>query len=111
MAYRFRSLSSDTGRGLGESPEGDPAHAPDLHLHERTSTQRRPPITRRKKCDGHTPHPAPDPGPFQGRALTHVLGLDPGRDASQEDARKRLLPTVTLIQLDQSRSFVKKSLF
>lgn len=85
------------GRGLGESPEGDLDRAPDPHLHERTSTRRRPPITPRKKCDGRAPHPAQGPGPYQGRALVHVLGPDPGRDASQEDARKCLLP-VTLIQ-------------
>lgn len=88
----------DTGRGLGESPEGDLDRAPDPHLHERTSTRHRPLITPRRKCDGRAPHPAPGPGLYQGRALVHVLGPDPGQDASQEDARKRLLLPVTLIQ-------------
>lgn len=41
--------TTDTGRGLAESPEGDLDHAPNRHLRERTSTQRRLPITPRKK--------------------------------------------------------------
>lgn len=95
---------TDTGRGLGESLEGDHAHAPNLHLHERASTQRRPPITPRKKCDVHTPHPAPGPGPRQDHALVHVLGPDPGLGASQEDARRVPTPPSypSLRQMHQS---------
>ncbi len=88
MFKLFRCVSSGTGRGLGESPEGDLDHAPNLRLREKPSTQRRPPITPRRKCDGRTPRPAPGPGPHQDHALVHVLGHDPGLDASQEDARK-----------------------
>lgn len=81
---------SDTGRGLGESPEVDLDRARNLHPHETTPTQRRPPTTPRKRYDGHTPHPAPGPGPHRDRAPVHVHvhGHDPGLDASQEDARK-----------------------
>lgn len=74
----------DTGRGLEESPERD--LAPNLHLHERTPTLHRLPITPRKKCDGPTPQPAPSPAQLQDHAL--VPGPDPGPDVSQEDARK-----------------------
>lgn len=73
----------DTGRGLGESPEG--GHAPNPHLREKPATRRRLPITPRKKCDGHTPHPAP--GPHPDHALGPVLGPDPGPDASREAVR------------------------
>lgn len=79
---------TDTGRDLGESPEGDLDHAPNPHPHEKTSTQHRLPIIPRKKCDGHTPHLAPGPDPRQDHALVHGPGPDPGPDASLEDARK-----------------------
>lgn len=78
---------TDTGRGLGESPEGDLDPAPNPHRHEKPSTQHRLPATPRK-CDGHTPHPAPGPGPDQDHAPAHVLGPDPGLAASREDARE-----------------------
>lgn len=90
---------TDTGRGLGESPEGDPDHAPNLHLHEKTSTQHRLPITPRKRCDGHTPHPAPGPGPYQDHAPVHVLGPDPGLVASPEVARKLSEPTPLVLSV------------
>lgn len=83
---------SDTGRGLGESPEVDLDRARNPHPHEKTPTQRRPPITPRKRYDGHTPHPAPGPGPHRDHAPVHVLGHDPGLDANQEDASKLCAP-------------------
>lgn len=95
---------TDTGRGPGESLEGDRAHDPNPHLHERVSTQRRPPTTLKKKCDVHTPHPAPGPGPHQDHALVRVLGPDPGLGASQEDARRVPAPRSypSLCQMHQS---------
>lgn len=75
-----------TGRGLEESPEGGLDLIPDLQVHERTSIHRRPPITLRRKCDGHTLRRTPGPGLHHGHA--HVLGPDPGQDASLVGVRR-----------------------
>lgn len=100
---KWSRVSSDTGRGLGESPEEDLVHAQNLHLREKMPTQRQLPITPRKKYDGHTPHPAPGPGLHQDPALVRVLGPDPGLDASQADARIVPAPPIICIcQMHQS---------
>lgn len=114
-SHLSRCVSSGTGRGLEESPEGDPDHAPNLHLRVKPSTQRRLPITPRRKCEGRTPRPAPGPDPHQDHALVHVLGPDPGQDASQEDARKVSAPHPSflypsLCQMDQSLVFCREKI-
>lgn len=84
--------TTDTGRGPGESPEGDLVLNP--HPREKTSTRHRRPITPRKRCDGHTRRPTPGPGPHQDPAL--VRAPDPGLDASQEDARRVSAPSAVI---------------
>lgn len=75
----------DTGRGLAESPEEDPDHAPNPRPLQKTLP--RLPITPRKKCDKHVPPHAPGPGPHQDPAPVRALAPDPGLDASQGGAR------------------------
>lgn len=79
-------VCSDTGRGRGESPEDDPAPAPNQPPQEKPPTPPHPPITQRKKSGRHAPHRAPGPGPHQDLAPAHVL--DPGLDARRGGARK-----------------------
>lgn len=101
--------TTDTGRGPGESREEDLDHAPSLRPHEKTSTQRQLRITPRRKCDGHTPRPAPGPGRRHDRAPVPALGPDPGPDASQEDVRKVSAPALIRHFVRwTSWSFVKK---
>lgn len=76
---------SDTGRGLAESLEEDPDHAPNPRPRQKTLP--RLPITLRKKCDKHVPPHAPGPGPRQDPAPVRALAPDPGLDASQGGAR------------------------
>lgn len=106
----FPSLSSDTGRGLGESPEGGPAPALNPHPHEKTPTPHRPPITPKRRCDRHAPPRAPGPGRRQDPAPVRALGPDPGPDASQEDVRKVSAPLLSVIVSagPESWSFVEK---
>lgn len=102
---------NDTGRGLGESPEGDLDHTPDLQPHERTSTRLHLPITLRKRCDGHAPRPAPDPGRYRDHTLVHVLAPDPGPDASQEDARNNPLSNLHSVIWTQVGHLSREDLF
>lgn len=81
---------TDTGKGLEENPGEGLDRAPGPQLRETTPTHPQHPTILRRKCDEHTPHPAPGPGLHQGHVLAH--GPAPGLDASQEDARKSLLP-------------------
>lgn len=76
---------SDTGRGLAESPEEDPDHAPNLQPLQKTLP--RLPITPRKKCVKHVPPHAPGRGPHQDPAPVRALAPDPGLDASRGDVR------------------------
>lgn len=82
--------TTDTGRGLAESPEDDLDRAPSLPRLQKTLPHL--PITPRKKCDRHVPPRGPGPGLRQDPAPVHALAPDLGPDASQGAARSSPFP-------------------